>query len=217
MASVLLVQPVERTCDGPRRCRAIDSSLDRLPCVPAVIEKSDACAAAEDARYCSSTKRQPPAAGAQRDADRSLRFDVVYVDLNLRPIQRLLRRCERHRHHPRDASRFADAHHRKRIKIANLCCDGRANLERVEIIQSTQSASTSNAGLCKSVDADAVGADHAHPGDDHAAARRIWRVTHKSILDRPRRLHYAILGYLKDEAPHDQCFWIDLANHVEHV
>ena len=41
MASVLLVQPVERTCEGPRKCRAIDSSLERFPCVPAVIEKSD--------------------------------------------------------------------------------------------------------------------------------------------------------------------------------
>jgi hypothetical protein len=35
---VLLVQPVESTCDGPRRRRWIDNSLDKFPCVPAVIE-----------------------------------------------------------------------------------------------------------------------------------------------------------------------------------
>ncbi len=38
IASVLLVHPVLSTWLGPRRCRAMDSSLERLPCVPAVME-----------------------------------------------------------------------------------------------------------------------------------------------------------------------------------
>ena len=36
MASVLLEQPVDSTCDGPRSLSAIDSSLERLPWVPEV-------------------------------------------------------------------------------------------------------------------------------------------------------------------------------------
>jgi hypothetical protein len=38
IASVLLVQPVDNKCDGPRNFSAIESSLDRLPCVPEVME-----------------------------------------------------------------------------------------------------------------------------------------------------------------------------------
>ena len=60
MASVLDVQPVESTCDGPRRCSAIESSLDKLPCVPAVIENSDPLPSRKNWRYCSSTNAIPP-------------------------------------------------------------------------------------------------------------------------------------------------------------
>ena len=62
---MLLVQPVESTCDGPRRRRAIDSSLERLPCVPAVMEKSDAVAVGEERAVLLLDERQPPAAGAE--------------------------------------------------------------------------------------------------------------------------------------------------------
>ena len=37
IASVELVQPVEITCDSPRKPKAIDSSLDKVPCVAAGI------------------------------------------------------------------------------------------------------------------------------------------------------------------------------------
>ena len=69
MASVLLVQPVERTWDGPRSFRAMDSSLERLPCVPAMMEKREAVPPVKISAALFFDEDQAPAAGAQADAD----------------------------------------------------------------------------------------------------------------------------------------------------
>jgi hypothetical protein len=139
----------------------MDSSLERLPWVPAVIEKREPFPSRKKARYCSSTKAKPPPPVPRA-------FDVARIHGEAGHVHRFTGGGDRHGNHARNPAGIDGIDECQGIEIPNGSGDAGTEAGRIKPLDSGDAAAARAAGEVERVGADGVGAYDADAGDCHA-------------------------------------------------